>query len=69
LKIPENLRKNGAQRCLSSKMAPNVCRKTHEDLFWGVHVKKDLHDLCGGKFAKGAQKNFGKFGEIRAKIL
>jgi len=50
-------------------MAPNVCRKTHEDLFWGVHVKKDLHDLCGGKFAKGAQKNFGKFGEIRAKIL
>ena len=29
VQIPENLGKN------PGKTAPNVCRKTHEDLFWG----------------------------------
>jgi len=31
------------------KMAPKVCRKTHEELFGG-HTKKGLNDLCGREF-------------------
>ena len=52
------------------KMAPEVCKKTHEDLFWRSH-QKGVDDLCGREFAcKSCTKNFcGKFGEIRAKIL
>ena len=48
------------------KMAPKVCRKTHEDLFGG-HTKKGLNDLCGREcVGKSCTKNvLGKFGEIR----
>jgi len=35
-KSPENTGINGAQRCLTSKMAPKVCIKTHEDVFLEV---------------------------------
>jgi len=50
------------------KMAPRVCRKTHEDFTLEVTPKKELHDLCGRKFVgKIAQKTFraslGKFGQ------
>jgi len=38
-KIPENLGKNGAHPCLTSKMAPNGCRKTHYTFFWRSHQK------------------------------
>jgi len=31
--ISENLSQNGAQRYLTSNMAPNVCRKTSKDHF------------------------------------
>ena len=49
------------------KMAPKVCRKSHE----GGHTKKGLHDLRGREFVgKSCTKKFSwKFGEIRAKIL
>jgi len=52
-------------------MVPKVCRKTHEDKFFGGHTKKGLNDLCGGKFVdKSSTNNFsGKFREIRAKVL
>ena len=60
-KILENMGKNGAQRCLTLKMAPNVCRKISEEHFLEVIPKngrQKLHD------------NFlGKFGKIWAKIL
>ena len=39
-KIPENPGINGAQRCLTSKMTPKVCRKTHEDHFWRSHQRR-----------------------------
>jgi len=29
------------------QMAPNICRKTHEDLFLKITSRKGLHDLCG----------------------
>jgi len=50
------------------KMAPKVCRKTHEDLFGG-HTKKGLNDLCGREcVGKTCTKNvLEKFGEIRVK--
>jgi len=52
-KIPENLGKNGAQRCFTSKNSPstfNVYRKTSEDHFLKGHAKK--------RSAKVAQKLF-----------
>ena len=60
-KIFENLSKNGAQRSLTSNMAPNVCRITSKDHFLEATPKngrQNLHD------------NFlGKFGKFWAKIL
>jgi len=52
-------------------MAPNVCRKTNEDLsFFGNHTQKSLDDLCGENLLAKVAKNFsGKFGESRVKIL
>jgi len=38
-KIPENTVKNGAQHYLTSKMAPNVRRKTNQELFLEVTPK------------------------------
>jgi len=38
-KILENLSKNGAQRCLTSNMAPNACRKTSKDHIFGGHTR------------------------------
>ena len=58
-KIPENLGKNGAQRCLTSKMAPNVFIKTSEDHFLDVTPKngrKMLHDNFLGKNPLHPQK-------------
>jgi len=68
-KSPESPGENGAQRCLTSKMAPKAYIKTHEDLFLVVTPKRGLHDLCGRKFVgKSCTKNFsGKFVEIREK--
>jgi len=50
------------------KMAPNVCRKTQDDLLGEVTPKKGLHDLCGKIFGrksrtKSFQKHLGKFGQ------
>jgi len=70
-KIPENPGKSCDQRCLTSKMAPNVCRKAQLRPFFGGHTINrsscSLWDkICGQK----AHKNFsGKLGEIGAKIL
>ena len=44
-KILEHPGKNDAQRCLTSKMAPKVCRKSHEDLFWRSHQKRSSWSL------------------------
>jgi len=57
-KIPEN----------PGKIAPNVCRKTNEDLCLELTHKKGLHDLCGRKFVgKSCRKMFRaslrKFGQ------
>ena len=57
-KIPENADKNGAQRCLISKKAPNVCRNTNEDLFFWKICRQKSHKNLSGKFV-----------EIRAEIL
>jgi len=54
-KIPENLDKNGTQHCLTSNMAPNVCRKMSKDNFLEVTPKnswQSLHDKFLGKFGK-----------------
>ena len=70
-KIPENLGKNGAQRCLTSKNGAQRLQKNTIKTFFGGHTKSKnscslWEKVCGQK----AQKNFsGKFGEIRAKIL
>jgi len=53
------------------KIAPNISRKTHEDLF-GAHTKKGLHDLWSlwEKFCRQVPQNFSsKFRKILAKIL
>jgi len=44
-KILDHPGKNDAQRCLTSKMAPKVCRKSHEDLFWRSHQKRSSWSL------------------------
>jgi len=55
------------------KMAPKVCIKTDEDLFWRLHQWPFFggytNDLCERKIVgKSCTKNFScKFGEIRAK--
>ena len=69
-KSPENPGKNGAQRCLASKMAPKVHTKTHEKFFLEVTKKRGSWS-CGRKFVgKSFTKNFSdKFGEIRAKFF
>jgi len=43
--------KNIRPTFLTSKMAPTVCRKTHEGLFLQVTPKNGLHDFCGRGFA------------------
>jgi len=58
-KIFENLSKNGAQRCLTSNMAPNICRKTSKDHFLEATPKngrQNVHDNFLGKFGKGWAK-------------
>jgi len=50
------------------KMAPTICIKIHEDLFFELTPKRGLHDLCGRKFAgKSCTKTFraslGKLGK------
>jgi len=58
-KIPENPGKNGTQRCLLQKMAPKVCKKTHEEFFWRSHQKKVLMIFVGEKLqVKAAQTTF-----------
>ena len=53
---------------IREKMAPNFCRKTHEDLFVVFIPKKDLHDLCRRKFVgKAAEKLFGQVWENSGK--
>jgi len=38
--------------------------------FFEGNIKNGLHDLCGRKFVgKSRTKLFGKFGEVRAKIV
>jgi len=66
-KIPEIRAKMARNVVGFEKMAPNFCRKTHEDLFLEVISKKGLHDLCWRIFAgKSRTKTFraslGKFG-------
>jgi len=66
-KNSENLGKNGAQRRLTSKMAPNVCRKINESLFWRSHQKGFLY-LCGRKWVGKRRRttlraSLGKFGQ------
>jgi len=39
-KLPENPGKNGTQRCLFQKMAPNICRKTSKTYFLEITPKK-----------------------------
>jgi len=54
-KIPENLGKNGLQHCLTSNMAPNICRKTSKDRFSEATPKngrRNLHDNFLAKFGK-----------------
>jgi len=48
------------------KMAPNVCRKTYEDLFLEDRTKKGLHDLCESKFAGKCRTTtfWGNLGKI-----
>jgi len=42
-------------------MAPNVCRKIHDDIFFGGHAKKGLHNHFGIKFlGKSRTKLFGQ---------
>jgi len=48
-------------------MAPNVCRKTQEDLFLEVTSKPGLHDLCGRNFLGKSCASL--FGEIQAKLF
>ena len=60
-KISENLGKNGAQHYLTSNMAPNVCRKTSENHYFGGHTKK--------RSAKCARQIFAQVWEIWAKIF
>jgi len=50
------------------KMLPNVCRKTHEDLFFGGHIKKVFMFFVWRKFlgksrTKTFRANLGKFGQ------
>jgi len=52
------------------KVAPNISRKTHEDLFLDVLPKKCLHDLLPlwrnflGKVPQNVTGKFGKFRQI-----
>ena len=67
-KIPENLAKNGAQPCLTSKMAPNICRKINEDLFLEVTPNKGIYislckKSCRQKLHKNVRASLGKFGQ------
>ena len=52
-------------------MAPNIRRKTHEDLFLVVTPNKGLYEPCGRIVCRRkSHKNlFGHAWEIRAKIL
>jgi len=66
-KIPKSPGKNGAQRCLTSKMAANVRRKTQLEPFLEVTRKTGFHCLCGRKYVekrltKTFRANSGKFG-------
>jgi len=64
LKIPA---KKASNFVWFHKTASNVCRQTHENLFWRSS-QKDLHDLRGKKIVGKVAQNFsGKFGKIRAK--
>ena len=65
----ENLGKKGSNVVWLEKMAPKVCIKIHEDLFFEVTPKRGLHDFCGWKYiGRSCTKSFsGKFGEIRGK--
>jgi len=59
--IPENLGKNGAQHCLTSNMAHNICRKTSKDHFLEITPKNGRQNLHGNFLAK--------FGKIWAKCF
>jgi len=42
-------------------MAPSVCRKTHEDLFFEIVPKRSLLSVCEKKlWTEVAQKRFGQ---------
>jgi len=68
-KIPENLGKfseNRAEKATNvvsfQKIAPNVCRKTHEGLFLEIIPKKVFTILCRIKFVgKSRTKTFRQF--------
>jgi len=48
---------------IQAKMAPNVCIKTHENLFWRSHQKKSSWSLWEKICRQKSHKNFsGKFG-------
>ena len=68
-KIVENLGKNGGKCCLISKMAPNISRKTHEDLFLDVIPEKGLHDIWSlwGNFVGKAHTTFEQVWENSGK--
>jgi len=44
--MPDNPRKNGAQRCLTSKNGAQGLQK-HMKTFFGGHTRKGRNDLCG----------------------
>jgi len=67
-KIPEDPDKKGAQRCLTFKMAPKLCRKTQLRPFFGFTPKTGLHVLCernfvGKRRTKTFRASLGKFGQ------
>jgi len=53
---------------IQAKTAPNLCRKTHVNLFLEVIPKRGLHKLCGSKFVgkirtRTFHASLGKFGK------
>jgi len=54
--IPWKSGTNGSQHCLTSVMAPNICRKTNKDHFMEVTPKHGRQNLQGNVLAK-----LGKF--------
>jgi len=50
--IPEDTRKNDAQRCLLLTNWRPTCAESHEDLFMEVIPKASAQDLCETKYLR-----------------